>query len=103
MKVDVNLGYTRRSGDGSTAPKDAWLWTIAAGFPIRGALGGTVEVYGLPATSGPAGSDGIVASLAGLMWTVQPWLVLDAGAIVNLTGGQPFGLFTGLTWNLGRL
>jgi hypothetical protein len=103
VSLDVNVGYTRRSGDGSTAPKEAWLWTFATGFPLSGPVGGTVEVYGLPATEGPAGSDGIVAGLGGLTWSIHPWLVLDAGAIVALSGPQAFGLFTGLTWNIGRL
>jgi hypothetical protein len=103
VSLDVNLGYTRRSGDGSNAPKEAWLWTFATGFPVSGAVGGTAELYGLPATTGPAGSEAIFAGLAGLTWAVHPWLVLDAGVIVNLKGGQPFALFSGLTWNVGRL
>lgn len=101
--LDLNLGYTRRSGDGTAAPKDACFWTAATGFPLSGKLGGTAELYGYPGTSGPAGSDAIVATLFGLTYGAEPWLVFDAGAIVKIEGPQPFGLFAGLTWNLGRL
>ena len=102
-ELDVNLGYTRRGGDGSTAPKEAWLWTVASGFPLKGVIGGTVEIYGLPATSGPAGAPNLVAGLGGLTWQVHPWLVLDAGTIIAIEGPQAFALFAGMTWNVGRL
>jgi len=29
--------------------------------------------------------------------------VLDAGVIIPLTGPQPRALYSGLTWNVGRL
>lgn len=98
--LDLNLGYTRRSGDGSAAPKDAILWTAATGFPLSGNLGGTVELYGLPAVDG---SDNVIATLFGFTYGAEPWLVFDAGAIVKIDGPQPFGLFAGMTWNIGRL
>src|ERR1700724_2760753 len=40
VSMDLNLGYTRRSGDGSNAPKNATLWTASFGLPVAGALGG---------------------------------------------------------------
>jgi len=98
--LDLNLGYTRRSGDGSVAPRDAVLWTAASGFPLTGNLGGTAELYGYPSIDG---SDAIVATLFGLTYGARPWLVFDAGAIVKIEGPQPFGLFAGVTWNIGRL
>lgn len=103
VSLDVNVGYTRRGGDGTITPKEAWLWTVASGFPLKGAIGGTVEVYGLPATSGPAGSANIVAGLGGVTWGVHPWLVLDGGIIFAIDGPQAFALFAGLTWNIGHL
>ena len=102
-ELDVNLGYTRRGGDGTIAPKEAWLWTFASGFPLKGAIGGTVEIYSLPATSGPAGSPTIVAGLGGITVGVRPSLVLDGGAIFAIEGLQAFALFAGATWNVGRL
>ncbi len=101
--VDLNLGYTRRSGDGSAAPRDATLWTAAAGFPLRGALGMAVELYGYPRTTGPAGQPSTVALLGGPTLLVRPWLALDAGVIVGLSGPQPDAIYAGLVWNAGRL
>jgi len=103
MEMDLNLGYTRRAGDGSRAPRQATLWTASFGGPAHGSLGWTAEVYGYPATSGPAGEASLVALLAGPTWTVRPSLVLDTGFIVPLAGPQPRALYAGLTQNLGRL
>lgn len=103
VSMDLNVGYTRRNGDGSNAPKNATLWTASFGFPVAGALGGTAELYGYPRTTGPAGQDGIVALLAGPTWLVAPYLAVDAGVIVPLAGPQPRALYTGLVWNVGRM
>jgi Putative MetA-pathway of phenol degradation len=103
VALDINVGYTRRSGDGSVAPKNASVWTVSTGGSIHGPLGFAAEIYGFPATSGPAGADGIVAFLGGPTVTVQRWLVLDAGLIAPFTGPQPKALYSGLTWNVGRL
>ena len=101
--LDINAGYTRRSGDGSRAPKDATLWTVSSGGPVYKKLGWVAELYGLPRTTGPAGEDGIIAFLMGPTLEVQKWLVFDAGAIFPLTGAQPHALYAGLTWNIGKL
>jgi hypothetical protein len=101
--LDVNAGYTRRSGSGVAAPRDATLWTVSAGGPLRGALGWTGEVYGYPATSGPAGAKAIVALLGGPTFLVRRWLALDAGVILPLTGPQPRALYVGAVYNAGRL
>ena len=37
VAMDINAGYTRRSGDGSGAPKNATLWTASFGGPSVGA------------------------------------------------------------------
>lgn len=103
VAMDLNLGYTRRNGDGSNAPKSATLWTASFGFPIAGALGGAAELYGYPRTTGPAGQDGIVALLAGPIWLIRPYLAIDAGVIVPLAGPQPRALYAGLVWNVGRM
>jgi hypothetical protein len=103
VAVDVNLGYTHRSGDGNDAPRNATLWTVSAGAPVAGALGWVGELYGLPATSGPAGQSSTVAFLTGPTVQVRSWLALDAGIIVPLAGPQPHAVYAGLVWNIGRL
>ncbi|MDQ2767542.1 MAG: transporter [Gemmatimonadota bacterium] len=101
--LDINAGYTRRSGDGSVAPKNATLWTVSGGGPVYKSLGWVVELFGVPRTTGPAGADGTAALLTGPTFELATWLVLDAGAIVPLTGPQPHALYAGLTWNIGKL
>jgi hypothetical protein len=100
---DINVGYTRRSGDGSQAPRDATLWTVSSGGPVFRSLGWVAEVFGFPGTTGPAGNRGTAAFLTGPTFTIARWLVIDAGAIVPLTGPQPHSWYAGLTWNIGKL
>jgi hypothetical protein len=102
VSLDLNAGYTRRSGDGSIAPRNATVWTISFGGPVAGALGWTAELYGYPATAGPAGADAIVAILAGPTVQVRPWLALDIGGIIPVTGPQPRALYFGGVYNIGR-
>ena len=101
--LDVNFGYTRRSGDGTQAPRDATLWTVSGGGPVYKSLGWVAEVFGYPRTTGPAGEEGIVAFLTGPTYEIAKWIVLDAGVIVPLTGPQPHALYAGVTWNIGKL
>jgi hypothetical protein len=101
--LDINFGYTRRSGDGTRAPRDATLWTVSGGGPVYKSLGWVAEVFGYPRTTGPAGEDGIVAFLTGPTYEIAKWFVVDAGAIIPLTGSQPHSLYAGLTWNIGKL
>lgn len=103
VALDVNAGYTRRSANGAAAPKDATVWAVAFGGPAGGRLGWTAELYGYPRTSGPAGSDAIVAVLFGPTLTIRPWLVLDAGAILPASGPQPRAAYVGATYNVGHL
>jgi hypothetical protein len=101
--VDVNLSATWRNGDGSNAPRTATLWTIAAGLPLHGTWGWTLECYGLPGTAGAAGEAPIVALLTGPTWLVRPDLALDLGIIAPLTGPQPRAVYVGMVTSLGRL
>lgn len=101
--LDINAGYTRRSGDGSAAPKNAVLWTVSFGAPVYEKLSWVAELYGYPRTTGPAGGDGIIAVLTGPTFEIEKWIVLDAGVIVPVTGAQPHALYAGLTWNIGKL
>ena len=103
LSIDVNAGYTRRSGDGTRAPRNTTLWTTSFGGPVAGRVDWVGEVYGYPGTSGPAGDKPIVALLGGPTFEVQKWLVLDAGLIIPVTGPQPRAVYSGLTWNIGRL
>lgn len=103
VAMDLNVGYTHRSGNGAAAPTNATLWTASFGGPFSGRLGWVAECYGLPATSGPTGAPSFVAVLAGPTFTAQPWLVLDAGFIVPITGPQLHALYAGVTYNVGRI
>lgn len=103
VSLDVNAGYTRRAGDGTTAPRDATMWAVAAGLPVRGPLGWALETYGYPGTGGAAGQRPIVAVLTGPTLLAYRWLEADIGVIIPLTGPQPHALYAGGTWNIGRL
>jgi hypothetical protein len=103
VSLDLNAGYTRRSGDGSNAPKDSTVWTVSTGTPIVGDLQWDAEIFGYPGTSGPAGYAPIVALLTGPAFEVHPSLVLDAGVIFDITGYGGTAVYAGMTWNMGRL
>lgn len=103
VSMDINVGYTRRSGDGSNAPRNASLWTLSFGGPAAGKFGWTAECYGYPGTGGPAGQAPIVAVLAGPTVLLRKWLAMDAGVIVPVTGPQPHALYAGAVYNVGRM
>jgi hypothetical protein len=103
IAMDLNAGYTRRSGDGTIAPRNATVWTASFGGPARGPIGWVAELYGFPSTSGPAGADAIVAVLLGPTFQTRTWLALDAGVIAPITGPQPRAIYAGGVWNIGRV
>jgi len=103
VAMDLNLGYTRRSGPGTRAPRAATLWTASFGGPAAGPVGWVAELYGLPGAAGPAGAKPVVALLAGPTLAARAWLALDAGLIVPLAGPQPRALYAGGVVNLGHL
>ena len=103
VAMDVNLGYTHRSGDGTSAARNASVWTASFGGAAIGALGWVAELYGYPATSGQAATASIVAFLSGPTVQVRTWLVLDGGVIVPIAGPQPRALYIGAVYNVGRL
>jgi hypothetical protein len=103
LAVDLNAGYTRRSGDGLTAPRNATVWTASFGGPAIGRVGWVAEIYGFPRTSGPARQDSIVALLFGPTFIVRPWFALDGGVIAPVTGPQPRAIYVGGAWNIGRM
>jgi len=101
VAMDLNVGQTRRSGDGSSAPKTAGIWTASFGWPVSGPLGATAEIFGFPRTTGPVGTKGIAALLIGPTFLARKWLALDAGIITPITGPQPRAIYTGFVWNFG--
>jgi hypothetical protein len=110
VSLDINAGVTLRGGDGTTTPKTATLWTVAAGIPLAGRLGWSAEIYGYPGTAGPAGAAPVVAFLTGPAFTLTNGVVVDAGVIFNISGlgTAVYGLgvnsiYGGITWNMGRL
>ena len=103
VALDINFGYTRRSGNGTEAPRNATLWTISFGGPAVGVLGWVAELYGLPGTLGPAGQAPTVAALFGPTFTLDSWLVLDTGVIVPLAGSQARAFYFGGVWNISRV
>jgi Putative MetA-pathway of phenol degradation len=103
VHIDLNAGWTHRTGNGEAAPRDASVWTASFGGAVSGPLGWTVEVYGYPGTKGTSGAPPIVAVLAGPTFVVQNTLVLDVGIVVPVQGGQPHALYGGVTYNVGRL
>lgn len=104
VSMDINVGYTRRSGDGSSAPTASTLWTVSFGGPIAGGLGWTGECFGYPRTTREiAAQPSIVALLGGPTFLVKKWLAIDAGVILPLTGPQPHALYAGGVYNVGRM
>jgi hypothetical protein len=101
VAIDLNVGQTRRTGDGTKAPKDASIWMASFGFPVTGPLGAVVEFFGYPSTRGPLGTESSTALLVGPTFLAHESLSLDAGVIVPLTGPQPRAFYTGFVWNLG--
>src|SRR5205823_2561574 len=99
---DLNAGYTRRSGDGSTVSRDATVWTVSTGGPAVGQFGWVAEVFGYPRTAGPAGDPSIVAALFGPTLSVREWLALDGGFIVPIAGSPPRAIYAGGVVNGGR-
>lgn len=103
VTMDLNAGYTWRRHAGANAPAAASVWTASFGGPAIGKLGWTAELFGYPATSGPAGQASTVALLGGPTLLAEPWLAFDAGLIVPVRGPQAHALYAGMVWNIGRL
>jgi hypothetical protein len=103
VSMDLNAGVTWRNGSGSDAPEKATVWTVSFGVPLAGPVGWGAEVFGYPGTTGPAGSRPAVAMLLGPTLALSKSLVLDGGIIRRIVGDQPWTVYAGLTYNVGRL
>lgn len=102
-ELDLNAGYTHRSGNGVLIPTSATLLTASFGTPISGPLGAVAELFSFPETGGPAGAPTAVGFLFGPTLQLKPWLVLDAGAILNVRNMGANAAYAGVTYNLGRI
>jgi Putative MetA-pathway of phenol degradation len=102
VDMDINGGYTHRSGDGSNAPRNAEVWTEAFGWPVHGRFGWDAEIYGYPGTAGPAGSPPIVSILTGPTFALRKFVVLDVGFNGPVTGPQPRAVYAGIVYNIGH-
>lgn len=102
VALDINAGYTRLGGDSAFAPRDSTVWASSAGFPVAGRIGWVAELFGYPGTTGPSGALPVVAFLTGPTITLNPSLVLDAGAIFDVVRFGGTAIYGGLTWNIGR-
>lgn len=103
VSLDLNVGLTRRGGDGTTAPRTATVWTASSAIPVAGAVGWQLECFGYPGTHGAAGNAPIVAILTGP--TLGAWrsLAFDTGVILPLTGPQAKAWYVGAVANLGSV
>jgi hypothetical protein len=102
-QLDLNAGYTHRSGDGTVVPTNATFLTVSFGSPIHGPLGSVIELFAYPTTAGPAGTPTQVGFLIGPTLQIRPWLMLDAGAILNVRNLGANAVYAGLTYNVGRV
>jgi len=102
-ELDLNAGYTRRSGNGTIAPVNATLLTASFGAPIHGPLGAVAELFSYPGTSGPSGTPPEIGFLTGPTLQVRPWLIFDAGVILNVQHMGANAAYAGLTYNVGRI
>jgi hypothetical protein len=101
--LDLNVGITRRSGNGETIPRTATLWTGSLGVPVAGPVAWQLECFGYPGTHGPAGSGPSVAILTGPTLGAWRTLAFDTGIILPVEGPQPRAVYAGVVTNLGRL
>ena len=103
FSLDVNVGYTHRSGNDSLAPKNSTMATVSAAWSLPRDFGIGLEVFTYPGTSGRAGGPTTVGLLTGPTYRVSNTCVVDAGFIVRLLGDQPEAIYAGVTYNVGRL
>jgi hypothetical protein len=103
FSLDVNVGYTYRSGSGLPAPKHSTLWTVSPAFTVYGRLGWTAEVFGYPGTRGLSGYAPEWGMTVGPTFVLHRSAVVDAGVVINVRGLGADAVYAGLTWNVGHL
>jgi hypothetical protein len=103
VSLDLNVGYTRRTGDGSRAPKTEALWAASLGGPLSRRVSWLGEVYGYPATAGPAGESAIVGSIVGASAAISSSIVVDIALALPVAGPESHAVLAGVVWNAGSV
>jgi hypothetical protein len=103
VSLDLNAGYTRRSGDGTIAARDATLWAISFGGPATERIGWGAELSGTLRTTGPNVEPAACTLLAGPTFSIASWLSADAGFSVQLNQDHPYRIYFGGVWNIGKI
>jgi hypothetical protein len=103
VSMDLNAGYTRRSGDGTVAARDATIWAISFGGPATERIGWGAELSGTLRTTGPSAEPAAYNFLAGPTFSIASWLSLDAGFAVQLNEDHPYRIYFGGVWNIGKI
>lgn len=103
VSLDLNFGYTRRSGDGTIAARDATLWAASFGGPAVGRIGWGAELSGTLRTTGPSAEPAGCTLLAGPTFSIASWLSFDAGFSVQLNQDHPYRIYFGGVWNVAKL
>ena len=103
VHIDLNTGFTLRSGNGSDAPTSQFVWTASFGGMVIEKLGWVAELYGYPGTGGKSGAPPLAGFLFGPTFAATEWLVLDAGVIAQVAGNQPHAVYLGATYNVGKV
>ena len=57
-------------------------------------MGWTADLFGVPGTGGEQGAPPLIGLLAGPVFTLREWLVLDIGGIVPVVGKQPRAFYS---------
>ena len=103
VTLDLNAAYTRRSGDGTIAARNATVWAISVGNPAMKRIGWGTEISGTLRTTGPSGEPASYALLTGPAFSIARWLSVDAGVSVQLNEDHPYRIFFGGVWNVGKI
>ena len=103
VSLDLNAAYTRRSGNGTIAARNATIWAISFAGPAIGPIGWGAELSGTLRTTGPSGEPATYVLLAGPTFSITSWLALDAGFSVQLNEDHPYQINFGGVWNVGKI
>ncbi len=96
ITMDLNAAATDFQATDGRLP---YLWAASFGGTLTGKLGWGAEFSG----SATATRTGATRALGYLGYAARPRLVFDLGLSTSVTGRSATELFTGVTWNAGRL
>ena len=103
VSLDLNAAYTRRSGDGTLAARNATIWAISFSGPAAGRIGWGAELSGTLRTTGPSGEPAAYVLLVGPTFSIARWLTADTGFSVQLNQDNPWQFYFGGVWNVGKI